>query len=619
MVKSLVNIFLGVVCLATVLPGRAPYEQISKLENPITVEYLKKHLSKQSPKLILTEAIEKDIQRKLKTDPLFQSYYNYLKAEADTILTKPLLKRELEGFRLLFVSREMLQRMTILCMVYRIEKNQFILNRIDAELNAVCNFEDWNPQHFLDIAEMSLAVAIAVDWVGKWLPKETLQLAKTSLIENGIIPSYHERGERMGWINGTNNWNTVCHGGMVAASLAVADENPELAAKTIARALDKLPNSLAEYAPDGIYPEGPTYWSYGTGYAVVASNVLTTALGTDFGISQSTGFMESVNFLLHATAPSGDFFNFADSGDRKSGTLSVLKSWFAAKTGDGLYFDKSFFENIENAGRFAGFGLVWLSQFNQQKLSDLPVNWHGNGKNPVAVFRGENNNPEQFYLAAKGGKAQLSHGNMDAGTFVLDLNGVRWVVDPGNQNYYLLNKIGFNLAGHCQECPRWTLLTKSNFGHSTISVNDAPFDVVGQANIIDFKDGDQPEVTIDLTDLYFENLNSLQRCFKKESNYAILIEDNFVINSSTKNINWGIMTQAEVQATKNGAIFRQDGKELKLSILEPEGFAVSVVSLDPPPMEIDKTMENLKRIEIRIPAWTVKEHRGRIKVRLSVE
>ena len=615
--KTLVNLIFGLICLASVLPVMAQNRQIPKLVNPITAEYLNKNLSKKSPKLFLTPEIERELKKKLKSDPLVKSYYNYLLAKADTILTKPLLKRELEGFRLLGVSREMLERMTILCMDYRIDKNQEILNRINNELITVCNFEDWNPQHFLDIAEMSLAVSVAVDWAGKWLPYETVILAKISLIEKGIKPSFNEGGERMGWINGTNNWNSVCHGGMIAASLVIADVDIELAAKTISRALDKLPNSLHAYAPDGIYPEGPTYWSYGTGYAVVASNVLTTALGTDYGISHSPGFMESVNFQLQATAPSGYFFNFADSADENDGDDIVLRTWFAVKAGDGLYFDKSFFENPEDAGRFAGVGLIWLSQFEQEKLSELPANWHGNGENPVAVFRGENENPEQYYLAVKGGKAQLSHGNMDAGTFVFDLNDVRWVVDPGNQNYYLLNKIGFKLSDHSQNGERWTLLTKKNQGHSTITVNDARFLVNGKATISDFKDSGSPEVSIDMTPLYGNNLKSFKRRFVKESNQSVLIEDKFEINDSTKTITWGLMTQAEVQPVKNGAILKQDGKELKLSILEPEGITISIISLDPPPMEIDKTIENLKRIEIRIPAWVVKNGKGEFKVRLS--
>ena len=617
--KTLVILITGLLCLASIFPAMAQHAQIPKLENPVTVEYLKKNLAKKSPKLILTPAIEKEIKLKLKSDVLIQNYFGYLKNQADSILEKPLLKHELEGFRLLAVSREMVERMGILCMVYRLEKKPEMLARINNELLAVCNFADWNTQHFLDVAEMSFAVALAIDWTGEFLPKSTVQLAKKSIIEKGINPSYNAGGERMGWINGTNNWNSVCHGGMVAASLAIADVEPELAAKTIARALDKLPNSLKEYAPDGIYPEGPTYWGYGTSYAVMASNALATALRSDFGISQSPGFMESADFNLYVTAPSGYFFNFADSGDKKDGDDSVLRAWFAAKTGDGLYFDKAFFEKPEKAGRFAGPGLVWLTQFKQLKTSELPLNWHGNGANPVAVFRNADNDPNQYFLAVKGGKANLSHGNMDAGTFVFELDGVRWVIDPGNQSYYPLNRIGFKLSDHSQEGERWTLLTKKNQGHSTITVNDARFLVNGQATFTGFKDSETPEVTIDMTPLYGNNLKSLTRRFVKESNQSVLIEDRFEINDSTKTITWGLMTQADVQPTKNGAILKQDGKSLKLEILSHPGLSVSVISLDPPPLKIDKTIDNLKRIEIRIPAWIVENGKMNLKVRLSRE
>jgi hypothetical protein len=615
--ESVQTLFILVLFFAVSPRILAKQKNSDRLENPITVEYLQNNLSKKSPKLFLTPQIEKQLKKKLKTDPLVQKYYSYLKKEAGLILEKPLLKRELEGFRLLFVSREMVERMGILCMVYRIEKNPEILKRINAELKAVCNFEDWNPQHFLDIAEMSFAVALAVDWVGNDLPKETVALAKNSLIEKGIKESFDESNPRMFWINSTNNWNAVCHGGMIAASLAVADVNPELAAKTISRALNKITGSLSEYAPDGVYPEGPGYWGYGTSYTIVAASVLESALGTDFGISNSPGFMKSANFYLEAVAPSGEYFNFADSDGSINGGSIILLTWFAGKTGDALYFKKDFFEHPENVGRLAGPGLVWLLQFSEKTRSELPMSWYGNGQNPVAVFRSEKNDPRQFYLAVKGGKAQLSHGNMDAGTFVLDLDGVRWVVDPGNQRYYLLNRIGFNLAGECQDCPRWTLLTKKNQGHSTVTVNDARFDVSGKAEITDFKSDAQPEVTIDMTPLYFENLNSLHRRFIKENDRSVLIEDRFETNDSTQNITWGLMTVADVIPTQNGAVLKQDGKELNLTILEPKGIAISVISLDPPQLEIDKTIENLKRIEIRVPAWTVEGNKGMIKVRLS--
>lgn len=606
-----------ILILTMTTSANAQSEGLFALENPVTENWLKVHLKKESPKLILTSDIEKRLKLKLKTDPLVRKFHLYLQKEAASIMSKQLLKRELEGFRLLAVSREMVERMGILCMIYRLDKDPKTLNRINDEIKTVCAFEDWNPQHFLDIAEMSFAVALAVDWTGNALPKTTVSLAKTSLVEKGIKPSYNEGGQRMFWISGTNNWNSVCHGGMVAASLVVADIYPELAAKTISRALKMLPNSLKEYAPDGIYPEGPTYWGYGTSYAIIAANSLTTALGSDFGISKSPGFMQSANFRLLVTAPSGNLFNFADSGERNEGDGAVISSWFAAKTGDALYFDKSFFENPENAGRLAGPGMVWLSEYKELNKSELPLNWHGAGANPIAVFRGGKEDPGQFYLAVKGGKANLSHGNMDAGTFVFELNGVRWVVDPGNQNYYLLNKIGFKLSDQSQNGERWTLLTKKNQGHSTITVNDARFLVNNTANITDFKNTQTPEVTIEMTPLYKDKIASLKRRFIKESNQSVLIEDQFETNDSTKMISWGLMTLADVKATDRGAILTQNGKSLNLNILDPSGMKISIVSLDPPPMEIDKTIKGLKRIEIRVPAWTVKNSKGAIKVRLS--
>jgi hypothetical protein len=206
---------------------------------------------------------------------------------------------------------------------------------------------------------------------------------------------------------------------------------------------------------------------------------------------------------------------------------------------------------------------------------------------------------------------------MDAGTFVFELDGVRWVIDPGNQSYYPLNRIGFKLSDHSQDGERWTLLTKKNQGHSTVTVNDARFLVNGQATISDFKDSGTPEVTIDMTPLYGNNLKSFSRRFVKESNRSVLIEDHFEINDSTKTITWGLMTQAEVQPTKTGALLKQGGKSLRLEFFSTPGLSVSVISLEPPPLKIDKTIENLKRIEIRIPAWTVENGKGEIKVRLS--
>ncbi len=595
------------------IPGKTP----PKLDNPISVAYLRENLAKGSPRLILTPAIERDLKARLANDPLLQAYHRHLQAEARAILGSSPPARELRGFRLLPVSREILRRLSTLAMAYRLEQQPELLKRIDAELLNACAFEDWNPRHFLDVGEMALGVALAVDWVGDELPRATVDRARNALIEKAISPSYNEGGKPMFWIDATSNWNAVCHGGLIAASLAVAEIDPELAARTVARALENLPGSLHEYAPDGVYPEGPYYWEYGTTYTVIGADLLDSALGRDFGITASPGFMEGARFRLQVTSPTGDFFNFADSSDRPTGSGSLLLAWFAAKTGDALYFDRAFFENPSQTGRFTALGLLWLARYTEKKSGALPREWLGKGPNPVAVFRGKEEQPRAFYLAVKGGRADISHGNMDAGSFVFDLDGVRWSLDPGNQSYFPLDQIGFPLSNRSQDGARWSLLTKGNHGHGNLSVNGARFLATGYAPLLGFRTGARPEVSVDMSEIYPGLLAACTRRFVKESERSVLVEDSFETTDATRVLTWAMMTTAEVTPFEGGAILRQGDKELKLTILEPAGLAVSVIPLDPPPLEIDKTIKNLKRIEIHLPARDVTVRKGIISVRLS--
>jgi hypothetical protein len=206
---------------------------------------------------------------------------------------------------------------------------------------------------------------------------------------------------------------------------------------------------------------------------------------------------------------------------------------------------------------------------------------------------------------------------MDAGSFIFELNGVRWVIDPGNQPYHELEKTGFNLWGNCQDCERWILLTKNNFGHSTISVNDELFINNGFAPLLNFTGGATPEATFDLTAVYGENIKRVIRKFQKESPVSLVIEDQIETSENTGLITWQLLTTASVEIVDGGAILFQDGKELKLENLSHPELMVSVASLYPAPLELDRQMEGLKRLEIRIPAWTCENGKETIKVRLS--
>jgi len=614
---------VGFVIKANCQESNSPRDSISGLNNPVTVSYLDEHLLKTTPRLVLNSTIKEKLKNELKINPVVKNLYDAIRLNADEILGKPLLERKLEGRRMLNVSREMLYRVNMLGMVYSLEKDQQILRRMNEEVIAVCSFTDWNPGHFLDVAEMSLAVALAVDWTDGDLPKETVDLAQVSLIEKALKPSWPANGDTLWWAYGTNNWTQVCHGGLIAASIAIAEKAPELAAKTINRALDGLPQVLASYAPDGVYPEGASYWEYGTSYSVVTIAMLESAFGTDFELAEFPGFKESAVFRKLMNAPSGMYYNFSDCSDKRRRQGDIILAWFAKETGNSIYYEKNRFlmpaNEMGRLSRLSGAGLVWLSQFKEKKEGKLPEVWKGDGVNPVAVFTGGDEDPHTYYFGCKGGKATINHGNMDAGSFVFELNGVRWVYDLGvGLGYNSIEKTGFDLWDNCQDCDRWKLLTKNNFGHSTISVNDQLFINEGYAPIVDFQEGVNPEVTFDLSAVFGNNLKSCKRTFIKDGSESLIIEDQIEVSDKTELITWQLLTTADVELHKGKAILKQDSKKLRVELLSHPELTFSVVSLSPPPTELDPNVEGLRRLEIRLPAWILSNEKKEIvRVRLS--
>ncbi|MDR1724665.1 MAG: heparinase II/III-family protein [Tannerella sp.] len=611
-------ILLLITCLSGSLFAQQE-ENFPKLDNPMSVSYLKKNLRKSHPRLVLNSSIESEVRKKIKSDPAIKNYYEAVKLNAEKILDKPYLQRIVTGRRLLSVSREALYRINMLGMVYRMDKDPRMLDRLNNEVIAVCKFSDWNPSHYLDVAEMSMAVALAVDWGYDKLPASTIDLAINALIEKGINPSWEDEKNNAHWAYGGNNWNQVCNGGMVAASIAVAEKAPELAAKTIKRALDGIPSALASYLPDGVYPEGATYWGYGTGFSVITCAMLESAFGTDFGHTKHKGYMESAMFRVMSEAPSGMFYNYADCGDHRgdeNGYADITLAWFGTKTGNKAFFEKERLlappESFGRLPRLGGAALVWLSQYKEKPGVEVPSIWYGRGHNPIAIFTGDNG----YYFGGKGGRATTSHGNMDAGSFIFEINGVRWVIDPGNQDYNTLEQTGFDLWSSAQNSQRWTLLTKNNYGHSTLTVNNQLHVNNGQATLVEVIEGDKPEAIFDITAPYGTTLKKAIRKFKKDSPVSLMITDEIETSPETDLITWQLMTTAWVELINDGAILHQDNKMLEIKNISHPDLALSVVSLDPAPMALDKQIKGLKRVELRIPAWTIKGGKSTIIIQL---
>ena len=542
------------------------------------------------PRLFFSEAEEAGLKARIESEPLFQAVNDYIQGTADVLLDIAPVERDQEGRRLLGVSRTCLQRVSYLAFAYRMTGNEAYLRRAEEEMLAAAGFEDWNPSHFLDVAEMTTALAIGYDWLYNDLSPDARDTIRDAIVEKGLETSINGGW----WVRTTNNWNQVCHGGLVTGALAVLEDEPELARQIIARAIENLPRAMHEYEPDGVYPEGPSYWVYGTTYNLILLSALESVLGTDFGLGDAPGFRKTPEFYLHATGPTGLFFNFADCGAR--GGVTPAMYWFAAwQENPALLWNERrelarFAEEEPNAqgtgNRVLPFLLIWAQPFDETTPpSDL--HYRGDGPSPVGMHR-SGWNDEATYLGIKGGSPSTNHGHMDIGSFVLDMQGVRWAYDLGMQGYHGLESQGIGLWNRGQDSERWTVFRLNNFSHNTLVVDEQLQRVDGHAPIVGFSDASEaPFTLIDMAPVYEGQLAEALRGARLFGE-SVLIQDELRVAEDTASVRWGMVTRAEVTIVSDTeAVLEENGRTVTLRVLAPERARLEIYETENPPRDYD--------------------------------
>ena len=223
------------------------------------------------PRIIMTKYDELALRFILMEDPLATKLKNELKKDADKLLGSKDIKYALDRRNtMLNISREYLKRILTLSLAYRIfEDNKYSDEAIDQMLH-VCTFPNWNPQHFLDVAEMTAAVAIGYDWNFYHMNLRERETIRNNIVENGLNPGldvYQNPDDKPHvWYKMKNNWNQVCSGGLILGALAVGEDFPDLKNNVIYHAIKNLIPTLSLYDPDGVWYEGPAYWGYANSY-----------------------------------------------------------------------------------------------------------------------------------------------------------------------------------------------------------------------------------------------------------------------------------------------------------------------------------------------------------------
>ncbi len=546
------------------------------------------------PRIILTQSRIEELQQLLKTDQNLQNLVAQLTVLGEYVCTQPPLVYRLDGikrFRLLATSRQMLSRTMILGTLCRLDSQSKWRERLTTELKAVCAFKDWYPTHFLDTAEMATAVALGYDWLANDLSDVDRDEIRNGLIKHGLKAGVAP--ENPWWVTSRNNWNQVCHCGMVVTALALAHDMPSNAQALLESARQNFKTGMGAYAPDGVYPEGPSYWSYGTLFSVLMAAALQSTLKTDWGLLDMPGFIESFSYRMHVQGPTGRVVNYADSSEVAS---SSPPHFYLAQhlstpgyASFGLTSMTPDSEAIERGGdgldlkinRFFGMAVAWYTP--EEQTVEVPLDWCGIGKGDVhvACMRSAWDTQEALFASLKGGALTVSHGHLDAGCFIIEADGERWASDLGME-YEIYDRD--DAWGLQQDSHRWDFFRTGNCSHNTLTIDGQLQRVTGKAPIIATGAGTSPFVVCDLTEAYAGQAKQSKRGIILVDRKAVLIQDELEGIESGKEILWNMTTCAKIRLSKDmkTAVLKLHKKTMKIELSEPAEALFSILDATPP-------------------------------------
>lgn len=447
----------------------------------------------------------------------------------------------------------------------------------------------WGPDHFLNCADTAAPFAIAYDWMydafvelnskgekskftGEVIDKSNLA---TILFTHVIIPGYVQSNNltcpwpgsaNSRYSTKTSNWNAVCTSGVVAAALVLLEENVPTAGMTFntqvkknsttftetVTPIEKIGNTsihtglstyadyaakltsmnlatlakygLDQYVPDGSYVESPSYWSYGTNtfFRLIAS--LLSATGDDYGFMDAWGIDTTCYFAVHSESSDYKTWNFND------GSVGMQDSSFFFFVGN-YYEDANLVrvrkKHLDNGKTYSLYDILFYDT-SVVGEPELATEYYMVGIDAYSVRSSWDKGA--VYAGIIGGPNTVSHGQMDAGSFIYHNQGKIWFTDLGADNY--------NMAGGYFS--NFNLYRVGGEGHNTILItseqSSLPYGQSKSANpkiVKSYSGYDGGYAVLDMSDAYGAHVTDAKRgILFTNSRSTVVIQDEYVFNES---------------------------------------------------------------------------------------
>ena len=576
------------------------------------------------PRLMGNGAGFAGLATRVSSDPVSADLYATVVKKADAMLGAPVVTySKPDGARILDTSRLVLDRSYTLLVAWKVSGKATYIDRLQRDLDAAAAFPSWNPDHFLDTAEMTHAFAVAYDWgYPHWSSTERNRL-RQAILNKGLAPSqkvydatsvdaspYRYGGN---WAMRSDNVNIVINSAMAMGALAVAhDTSSALPQQILDESVASLRVGLRAYGPDGGFQEGPTYWEYSTRYLTSFLASLKTATGQVYGLTSAPGLAQTASFMQAMTGPSGKYYGFGDS----------ITQFQPAAAYAGLA------SVYGNADRMALAASVKSSAFAplQLVLRDpaLAARGAAAGSTPlqstfakagVTSMAGSRTDQRASYAAFRfGADPGASHQHLDGGDFDFQALGQEWAVDLGMESGT------YDLLAEDRATARWNYYRTRAEGHNTLAID--PFDPdagdkTGATRLISKgSDVDSAYAVADLSAAYRDEVSSWRRGVRLFDNRSqLLVQDEITANGSIEAL-WSMHTGAKIQVAGDGrsAVLFQGGERVLARIVSPG--SQSFVRMAAAPLPTSPTMTQASNTGISKLAIAVK---GNDKVTVAVQ
>lgn len=526
------------------------------------------------PRLLLHAGEEEEIRLAIETQPVMAEADSAILAYCDETLNQPPHPRRMAGFRIERMQVP-LQRIFYLSYAYRVHGDRRYADRAIEEMLNTAEYEDWNPGHFLDVAEITMGMAIGYDWLYDEMTAEQRRRVASAISRHGLDAS---KIDKDAWFyTAFQNWNQVCNAGLVFGAIAVWDEYRDDAVMILDKCFDSNYLTLTEgYSKEGAYAEGYGYWGYGSAFQILLIAALESAFGSDMGLMDGHDrFFRSGTFMQMMNRPTGLCFDYADSG--REAAAEHMLAWLAVKTGDEslLYPEvqklrKNHFSRMDMQ-RLLPFFLISARKIDFAKLQ-VPDGrfFTTGGLTPLYIYRSGWESEDDSYLGIKAGLISSNHSHCDVGSFVFDADGVTWADDLGLQPYLSLESKGVDLWNRWQNSSRYDVFRIGPFSHNIITVNGHRPDVY---QYIDFTrtwcEDAQKGAEMNLKMLYWEDLKDYRRTviLLGEDDAELLVKDELRAGDHPAIVRWNLCTTAQAEIMDDTCIrLFADGHERLLRL-----------------------------------------------------